>query len=725
MKDNFLTRLFGRSTVKNQSLPIESIYDTPLFNLRTLKHYNNDQYENGFSSIRAIADRFFLLRPYAVDDKGEKLKESPNVINCLSRPNHQMSGFDFRDALAVMSMVHDKTYILVWERRGGAVVPATEGIREENVAGFTFLEDVQEQMTDGKLQYRVGSNQVYYPYQVISLYDVNPGNLLKGYSPSKAAKRWTRIDDYISDYQSGFFENGAIPAGQFIVTAPTVTEYNDIVDKMQEKHRGARKNNNIMYSYAPVDKATGKPAQATITWVPFNVSNKDMSLKDLFEQANHKIDSVYRVSAFIRAIDEAPNFATAQVIERNFVENTVRPFAIKKWARFQHELNRIVGGLGYGISFHLDTPGIAEEDKYVAETNILVVSSINSLVNAGYTLDSAIEALGLHDRWKKLARGTSKATTPDDDNPDVDEGGESDDLPDQGDPTAVADLPKKILSEAAKGKNPKVKQPKQSPKAELTDQEELEAIARRFMQSQVDKAVAEFDEEQEEENPENSVKNEVTGYPDPVDEDAFVDDMLSKITGIMIIEGALKYEDGKALLLEAGISTDNLDAFILSDEARDAYQAYLRKVGQSYGADTAEAIRSVLRTANAESWNASQTKAALRDIMNTDEWRVVRLGNTELNRSLSLSSVEAMKEIQNQTGVTIEKALTHDDPSSMCEFCAAINDQWVKVDQPLVELGQTIEGIDGGIFINNFVTNDGYDVHPNGKGNMSFRVVQT
>lgn len=711
MKDNFITRLFGGGkTARNETdnLPIESLASSSFDYLKTLKHYHNDSYENGYSSIRAIADRFFVLRPYAIDENGEKVKDTPNVINSLSRPNVQMSGFDFRDALAVMTMVHDQTFILVWERKGKDVVPATESVREETVAGFTFLENVQVQVTDGKIQYRVGSNQVYYPHQVMSLYDVNPNNLLKGYSPSKAAKRWTRIDDYIADYQTGFFENGAIPSGQFIITAPTVTEYNDIVDKMQEKHRGARKNNNLMYSYAPIDKQTGKPTQSTITWVPFNVTNKDMSLKDLFAQANAKIDSVYRVSAFIRAIDEAPNFATAQIIERNFVENTVRPFAIKKWARFQHELNRIVGGLGYGISFALDTPGVAEEDKAVAETNVARVSALNLLTDRGYTLDSSIEALQLPDSFKKLQAGTSKTTSTPDDNPDVDQGGEADDLPDQ---TKNLTQNKSKKKGAAKAK---------IPKAELTDQQKLEKIARKYMQSQVDQAVKDYEEEQE-----DSASNEVTGNPTPDDLDKFTDDMLTEITAIMVVEGDLKYDEGKSLIIEAGLNADDLDNFILSDQARDDYQAYLRKVGTSYGEDTAVRIREILATSQTDGLTVAQTKAALRDIMNTDEWRVVRLGGTELNRSLSLSGVEAMKQIQNQTGATLEKALTHDDPSSMCEFCAAINDQWTKVDQPLLDLGETLTGTEGGVLINNFVTNDGYDPHPNGKGHMTYRVVQT
>ncbi len=46
---------------------------------------------------------------------------------------------------------------------------------------------------------------------------VDPG-LYVGYSPSEAS-RWATLDDYIADFQAGFFENGAVPAGQFIIAA--------------------------------------------------------------------------------------------------------------------------------------------------------------------------------------------------------------------------------------------------------------------------------------------------------------------------------------------------------------------------------------------------------------------------------------------------------------------------------------------------------------------------
>jgi len=394
----------------------------------TLNHWNNDAYENGYSSIRAISNRFMVLKPYAIDNNGKPL-EKINVIDALARPNVQMSGVDFRDALAVFTMVHRKTYVLVWERFGQTKVrPASERVNVDKVAGYTILENVSEVWTGNVLTYEVyenGQKVTYYPYQVLTFLGINPNNLSLGYSPSQAAKRWTTLDDYVADYERGFFENGAVPQGQFIVTAPSAKEYEDIVAKLKDRHKGAGKNNNVMYAYAPLDPNTGKPTQATIQWVPFNQANKDLDLTSIFDQANRKIDSVYGVSAFIRAIDEAPNFATAQVIERNFVENTVRPFATKFWSRFSHEMNRITGGMGFAVTFDLETPNIAEENLSEAQAGKVVVETILMLKEAGATLDSTVDAMKLTANWKLLKFGASqKPAVIDNDKPEVDDGGE-------------------------------------------------------------------------------------------------------------------------------------------------------------------------------------------------------------------------------------------------------------------------------------------------------------
>jgi hypothetical protein len=134
------------SRVRNLFRPSNAILDTSVLEAgwhtvnSTIEHYANDKYENGYSSIRAIANRYMTLRPFAIDANGKPLEVPPNVISCLARPNEDMSGVDFRDALAVMTLVHDNVYILVHERYGRGTRPAREGVRENQIAGFTFLE---------------------------------------------------------------------------------------------------------------------------------------------------------------------------------------------------------------------------------------------------------------------------------------------------------------------------------------------------------------------------------------------------------------------------------------------------------------------------------------------------------------------------------------------------------------------------------------------------------
>lgn len=707
MKHNIFDHFFNRGKVTNQAnqYPIESLKTESFMSLRTMKHYANDQFENGYSSIRAIADRFMVIRPYAQDGEGKPITPTPNVINALSRANTDMSPVDFRDAFAVMTLVHDKVYILVWQKNGiHAPVPAQPGIREENVAGYTFLEDVVEENVGNGLQYRVSIRnemglvepRIYYPYQVAVMKDINPSNLAAGYSPSRAAKRWTRIDDYIADYQAGFFENGAIPAGQFIITAPTVKEYDDIVDGMEDKHKGARKNNNVIYTYQPIDTESGKPSQASITWVPFNTSNKDMALKDVFEQTNKKIDSVYGVSAFIRAIDEAPNYATAQVIERNFVENKIRPIAIKRWSRFQHEMNRITGGLGYAIGFHLATPNIAEEKKLESETDEINIRNIDSLVSQGYTRESAIKSLDLPERFLLLRKeGEPEQQDETDDNPDVDDGDEA-----QNSPGAS--------SGGSKRKNPKVLN--ELSEADIQYYEaQLREPPRALMQAQVDRAIATLD------------PSDVETTPTDEDKEKFLDDMMTTIGSVLLYGGMVQWEQGRNLLREAGLNPPT-DTYSVTESALERYRRYLRTVMDSYSHDTTQSIRTVLERAFDQNYTRGETEAALRGIMNTDEWRVIRLSTSEINRSGGIASVEAMIKIQDDSEATVEKSMmtTSGNP---CEFCLARVDKWFPVKKVMVKKGETVEGVDGGTFVNNWDSNYGHDLHANGGCVPIYRVV--
>lgn len=398
----------------------------PTGEINTLEHYRDNQYENGYASISKIVNAFAEVEPYTVDENAKRV--SSNLLNRLYHPNSDMSSLDFREALAVMSLVHDRVFILCWRIEGGVAKPGGR-ITPQNLGGFTFLECPVVTLIDNKKTYTYNGS-VYSEDEVIELKDINPYNLHRGYSPAKAASKWATIDDYIAAYQTGFFKNGAVPAGQFIITASTPTEFNNEVDKLEAKHKGAGKNNNIVYVHRPTDRE-GKPSNAKIEWVPFNVVNKDLSLNDLFEQANKKIDSVYGVPAEIRGFLSNSNYASVGVAEKVFIKYVVKPRTKKIWTSFTHQLNRITGGLGVAISFELLIPGLADEELVQEQTKKYRDDRVQLYLERGYTIQSIKNYLDKDD----LTLLENNAPIVEDGNDDVDEGDEVEDAPDAPDGT--------------------------------------------------------------------------------------------------------------------------------------------------------------------------------------------------------------------------------------------------------------------------------------------------
>jgi len=391
---------------------------------------NQNDYENAYPSVTKIINKFMMIRPYTVDKTGESVES--NVRNVLYHPNRLNSSVEFREALALMYLVHAKTHILVWRKEGNAVFPGGD-ITPDNIGGFTIMQNPTVVNVNGENRYTLTTpkgTSNYTDKEVITLRGLNPYAInTGGYSPTMAAHKWTTIDDYIASYQQGFFKNGAVPTGEFVITAKTTTEFNDMVDKLQERHRGAGKNGNVTYTHRPVDPNTKKPMDAQIEWIPFATPNRELSLDSLFAQANKKIDSVFGVPASIRGVGENNNYATARTDQQNFMENVVDPITLKIWTGFTHELNRITGGLGVSIDYHIVIPALADEEKVKEETGKIRDDRFIQLVDKGYTIESIDEYFETGD-IKALSTTAKPKKKDDEDEGNIDDGQEVNKSPD-------------------------------------------------------------------------------------------------------------------------------------------------------------------------------------------------------------------------------------------------------------------------------------------------------
>lgn len=673
--------------------------------ISTFDFYKGLSYDNAYPSIKAIANTFAEIRPYTINEKEEE--QDTAVIRAIYRPNMNMSGVEFREALAVMTLVHRKTYILVWHYENGNAVPGGRGLTKDNIAGFTFLEATETNVGGRKTYRDMLTNTTWTTQDVMEITSgVDPYDISAGYSPSVSARKWSNIDDYIAAYQAGFFENGAVPAGQFIITAPSAEAFRDIVAIMQHAHRGSGRNNAPMYIHRPVDPATGAAQQSQIEWVPITADNKSLSLKEIFEQANDKIDSAFGVPASIRGVSDNNNYASSAVDERHFLRFTVRPFATKIWGRFTHELNRLTGGLDVAITFDLDIPAVADEDKVYAETKQIELNSIITGLQAGIAPETLVELLDLDIEADKLKIAPVAAPSS----------------------TTEEKALEHHHTEAC------TCSPFTSAKAlTATQTKHVEAVAgelRKFTEAQIENVIAAGDAQPESKKKDvirdedgNLVDTE-TGeiMPDyeamynasqPSDETIAQDAKV--LAGIlfayMIISGQKQYKDGKKLIKDTGKADLATGYDDVTDTTKTSYEAFLQNTLANFMNDNSVEIRRILSEAAAEGLSKESLATKLRGIMDTDEWRVQRFARTEEHRATSLANLDSMLNLQNQCGVKIYK--TWKAHSTACPYCAEMSGNKEAVDAPFLAVGQSIKDADGGQFVNTFQDIEAADLHPN------------
>jgi phage portal protein BeeE len=676
---NPIKSLFSKFT-KNSTEKSTGDYNPNLWNpvggSGTYSLYKHNDYENAYSSISKIVQGFASVAPYAVNSSGDVVDDSL-IIDKISIPNREMSAYDFREALMLMYLVHDVTYIRVHYR--GSL--SSRGLRAEQITGFTFLEGITPYLYEGRQTYKLRNGDLIDEREVIAINSANPYNLTGGYSTSRAARRWTRLDDYIADYQTGFFKNGAVPAGMFRIVAKTRDQFLDIKQAMIDKHQGAGKNNNIAYSWVPVDNS-GQTQSGQIEWVPFNSQNKDMALKDLLEAVNNKVDSAFGVPSEIRGHIQNSNYASVRTAERVFVDYTLRPLTFKIWDKISHELVRITGGFGEAITFNMPTPDNAEENRDVAQAKKLEVESLMLLTGAGYTVESAVTALRLDDSYTNLQAAQVVVEAEENITTEKEE-----DLPSQEEESIVNRSVSKQLTEIER----------------IRYEQDIELEVQSILNRQVNEAIDEYDQE----------VSRAVG--DSVESEEWDNELTSAMVRVLvpllILRGAIEHSVGLQILFSAGLSTDNIPAFTLSQAQRDAYTQYLRMVARGFNSDTAEAIRRTLAVGQAQGLTVAEIKSNL-SLLIDERYRVTRLAVSEVNRAQNRAGVHSMEDIQRNTGYTIKK-VWKTTGTSPCPICLSLEGTEVDVSDTFWGVDQTIVGTDGKEYTNTFVSAHTADAHPN------------
>lgn len=354
-------------------------------------------YENLFAQVRPLIDEMKAVVPYGIGRNGARLsdKRTPE-LEVLKEPNFDMGWAEFADLMFATWLTEDELDIHVWEKNG-------------KVVGYTILPpESRIYLGYGKWQWQVMTTdglEILTEDNVMRLrYSRSPRDPERGVSPAGSVRVWAQIDDLISQYQKAYFENGAVPATITFITASTRDKYEATRKELENKLKGARNHNKTVFAWRQFDNDSGQSVdQVEVKTIQGN--NSTLAIREIVDIINDRLNKSIGVSNFILGDDSSAKYDNAELSDHQFTKRRVYPALMSFWNQFQHELDRITGGIGYGISFDLEIPELTEREKVKAEIARTRSEALVDLISAGASAKGAVMALGLSDNWLLAANG--------------------------------------------------------------------------------------------------------------------------------------------------------------------------------------------------------------------------------------------------------------------------------------------------------------------------------
>ena len=355
-------------------------------------------YENLFAQVRPLIDEMKCVMPYGVSDRGTRLSEAKTPeLAWLRNPNDEMGWSEFADLMFATWLTEDELDIHLWRDERGRVI------------GYTIIPpECRIYLGYGRWEWQVMTTdgiQVLTEDEVMRLrFSRSPRDIQKGVSPASAVRVWAQIDDLIAQYQRAYFENGAIPATITFITASSQEKYLKTRHELERNLKGAHNRNKTVYAWRQFDNDTGQSIdQVEVKTIQGN--NSTLAIREIVDIVNDRLNKSIGVSNFILGDDSSAKYDNAELSDHQFTKRRVYPALVSFWNQFQHELERLLGGLGYGISFDLDIPELTEREKARVEIARIRAESLVNLISAGASGPAAIQALGLPETWNAAAEG--------------------------------------------------------------------------------------------------------------------------------------------------------------------------------------------------------------------------------------------------------------------------------------------------------------------------------
>lgn len=392
-------------------------------------------YENLFPQLRPLINEMKMVHPFGLGRNGARqpLSRTPELA-ALEYPNDDMGWDELMDLVFSTWLTEREALIWVHKSPRGKILGYTTlpvGSRKW-IGGeerFSFITTTGESI-------ELSRDEV-----MVLRFSRSPKNPDQGVSPATVAHFWAQIQDLLAQYQKAYLENGAVPASITFITAATREQYEEKRRALETGLAGATNRNKTIYAWRNLLPDNTMGDEIEVKTIQGN--NSTLAIREIMDIASDQLNKAVGVSNFILGDDSSAKYDNAELSTQQFMLHRVYPALVSFWNQFQHELDRIVDGLGYSISFDLEIPELTEQmkvkaetertqaetsrvkadienervrlgleekraekerRKIQAETDKITMETLTSLIGAGASPEAAVGAMALGTEWLQVAR---------------------------------------------------------------------------------------------------------------------------------------------------------------------------------------------------------------------------------------------------------------------------------------------------------------------------------
>lgn len=649
-------------------------------------------YENIFPQVRPLIDALKDVRPYGVSAAGKRLPltRTPELV-ALDYPNEQMGWAEFMDLAFAMWLTESELNIHVW----------MDGRR--NVYGYSILPvGSKVDMGNGDYYYQVRTaedkTEDISRDEVMALrYSRNPRKLDKGVSPAQTVFVQTQIADLMYQYQRAFLENGAVPAYITIIRASTKEKFEAVKKEMEHGFKGADKKGKTLYLWRQFLDDGSERDQVEVKTIQPN--NSTLAIKEIMSIVKDDFNKAFGVSEFILGNDSSAKYDNAELSQQQFMLHRVKPALMSFWSQFQHELDRITGGLGYGINWDLEIPELTDRLKVKAEISQKNVENLTALIKSGSTARAAVMALDLSEKWLEVAVGIhlqiseEKAMAQIANNPI----GQDSDTTTSVETTASDDLSDKItgsFGHTTVDGHPELTTHFYNGHVCIHTHDANEKIVPEFTAAEVtEKAIYDKLTEMLE-----SAVHEALGEGIVLSEadiaklrDAIVAELIKQADdGANTGAGEIKGQVAAAFGDEIGEVLEN-GGFHVSNEFRERLEKRTDELVSRFGEHAKDIVRNALSSLEADGMSASEIASELSRVM--PKARAATIARNEVNYAFRAGHLENDKYLAEKYGLKLQKKWRAHLDDRTCPICAAMDGETVEINEAWADSVQGKDGI--------------------------------